>query len=95
MGVAGSVRENVRLRRGFRLEAPGGVVGTYLHSSVAPGLGRIAGLVAVQGSSGALAGEAAVQAQVGRQGEHAGVLVSAAGCTQRRCEPVQRTGSKR
>lgn len=64
VGVAGSVRENVKLRRGFRLEAPGGVVGTYLHSSVAPGLGRIAGLVALQSSSGALAGEAAAQAQV-------------------------------
>ncbi len=64
VGVAGSVRENVKLRRGFRLEAPGGVVGAYLHSSVAPGLGRIAGLVALQSSSGALAGEAAAQAQV-------------------------------
>lgn len=65
VGVAGSVRENIRLRRGFRLAAgPGGVVGSYLHQSVAPGLGRIAGLVALEASP-ALAGEAAQQAQVG------------------------------
>ncbi|KAL4434430.1 hypothetical protein ABPG75_000871 [Micractinium tetrahymenae] len=63
VGVAGSVRENVKLRRGFRLEAPGGVIGTYLHGSVAPGLARIAGLVALQSGSGALAGDAAAQAQ--------------------------------
>ncbi|PSC75347.1 elongation factor Ts [Micractinium conductrix] len=63
VGLAGSVRENVRLRRGFRLAAPGGVVGAYVHSAVAPGLGRIAGLVSLQSSSGALAGAAAVGAQ--------------------------------
>lgn len=65
MGLAGSVRENVRLRRGFRLaSAPGGVVGAYLHQSVAPGLGRIAGLVAIEASA-PLEGAAAEQAQVG------------------------------
>lgn len=65
--VAGSVRENVRLRRGFRLAAaPGGLIGCYLHQSVAPGLGRIAGLVALE-SSKPLAGDAAATAQVGRQ----------------------------
>lgn len=64
VGVAGSVRENVRLRRGFRLAArPGGLVGVYLHQSVAPGLGRIAGLVALEASP-PLAGEAAAEAQV-------------------------------
>ncbi|KAI7839700.1 hypothetical protein COHA_006507 [Chlorella ohadii] len=61
--VAGSVRENVRLRRGFRLAAaPGGLIGCYLHQSVAPGLGRIAGLVALE-SSKPLAGDAAATAQ--------------------------------
>ncbi len=65
--VAGSVRENVRLRRGFRLAAaPGGLIGCYLHQSVAPGLGRIAGLVALE-SSKPLAGDAAATARVGRQ----------------------------
>lgn len=63
--MAGTVRENVRLRRGFRLAAaPGGLVGCYLHQSVAPGLGRIAGLVALE-SSTPLAGDAAAAAQVG------------------------------
>lgn len=63
--VAGSVRENVRLRRGFRLAAPqpGGLVGAYLHQGMGPGLGRIAGLVALQAQP-PLAGEAAQQAQV-------------------------------
>lgn len=64
VGVAGSVRENVRLRRGFRLSAgAGGLVGCYLHQSVAPGLGRIAGLVALE-SSKPLASDAAAVAQV-------------------------------
>ena len=67
VGVAGSVRENVRLRRGFRMAAPGGVVGAYLHQAVAPGLGRIAGLVALQSSS-PLQGQAAAAAQVGESG---------------------------
>lgn len=66
VGVAGSVRENVRLRRGFRLAAgPGGLIGCYLHQTVEPGLGRIAGLVAVE-SSKPLAGDSATAAQVGR-----------------------------
>lgn len=77
VGLAGSVRENVRLRRGFRLAAPGGVVGAYVHSAVAPGLGRIAGLVSLQSSSGALAGAAAVGAQV-RAGGCCRICVAAA-----------------
>eukprot|EP00887_Chlorella_sp_A99_P000456 scaffold17.g456.t1 len=59
VAVAGSVRENVRLRRGFRLAAgPGGAVGTYVHAAVGGGLGRIAGLVALESEPPA-AGEAA------------------------------------
>lgn len=77
VGVAGTVRENVRLRRGFRLAAaPGGLVGCYLHQSVAPGLGRIAGLVALECSQ-PLAGDAAAAAQVGRG---AVLLASLSGC---------------
>lgn len=45
--VAAKVRENVRLRRAFRLE--GQTIGTYLHASIAPGVGRIAGLVSFDG----------------------------------------------
>ena len=72
VGVAGSVRENVRLRRGFRLAAgtggAGGVVGSYLHQSVAPGLGRIAGLVALEAAA-----EGGAAAGGGLQGEAAAV----------------------
>jgi elongation factor Ts len=52
VALAGSMRENIRLRRAFRLAArgPAGVVGTYVHAAVGHGLGRIAGLVALEGS---------------------------------------------
>lgn len=47
--VAGSVRENVQLRRGFlvksRTSEKSGVVGTYLHASSGPNVGRIAAAV--------------------------------------------------
>lgn len=44
--VAGTVRENVRLRRAFFLPRPtGGVVASYLHQGAGEGLGRIAALV--------------------------------------------------
>lgn len=51
--LAGTVRENLKLRRAFRLAVPqgvGGVCGTYLHAKVGPGLGlgRIAGAVVMQ-----------------------------------------------
>ncbi|EFN51349.1 hypothetical protein CHLNCDRAFT_37444 [Chlorella variabilis] len=60
--VAASVRENVRLRRGFRLAAPGALVGAYLHQKAGDEAGRIAGLVALA-SSQPLAGAGAEQAQ--------------------------------
>ncbi|KAL4860237.1 Elongation factor Ts [Chlorella vulgaris] len=61
--LAGSVRENVQLRRGFRLDSPaGGVIGGYLHLRAGEGLGRIAGVVALS-SSQALQGAAAEQVQ--------------------------------
>jgi translation elongation factor EF-Ts len=48
------MRENVRLRRGFVLRAssPGGVVASYIHGQLAPGLGRIAAAVALEGAAG-------------------------------------------
>ncbi len=49
--LAASMRENIRLRRGFLLTSPG-VVGCYVHGAVAPGLGRIASLVALEGPTG-------------------------------------------
>eukprot|EP00898_Chlorokybus_atmophyticus_P004859 jgi/Chlat1/5374/Chrsp35S05216 len=52
-GVAATVGENVRLRRVFRLTEPNGVVASYLHTSPQPGLGRMAGVVALQLGDGA------------------------------------------
>lgn len=53
VGVAAAVRENVVLRRAAALAAgPGAVVGTYLHTSAAPGTGRMAAAVALQAPGG-------------------------------------------
>ena len=56
--VAGTVRENIKLRRGFVLgcsdvgsdttTSTTAVVGTYIHGSVGPGVGRIASIVLLQ-----------------------------------------------
>ena len=64
------MRENIRLRRAFLLAAgaaPFGLVGSYLHTSPAPGLGRIAGLVALEADK-PLSGEAAAAVQVRASG---------------------------
>lgn len=57
-----TIGENMNLRRVAKLSVNEGVVATYVHSSVAPGLGKIGVLVALEssGSQEALAG-------VGRQ----------------------------
>ena len=49
--VAGSVRENIKLRRGYYVTVPSGssgTIGSYIHGGIAPGLGRIASLVLLQ-----------------------------------------------
>lgn len=49
------MRENIKLRRGFLLPTPpagSGVLSTYVHSQAAPGLGRIAAMVAIQDTAG-------------------------------------------
>jgi elongation factor Ts len=49
--VAGSVRENIKIRRGYYLPIPSnssGTIGSYIHGGIAPGLGRIASLVLLQ-----------------------------------------------
>ncbi|KAI8473539.1 MAG: elongation factor TS-domain-containing protein [Monoraphidium minutum] len=51
--VAAKVRENIKLRRAFVLEAPsGGVVGGYVHMPAGPGLGRIVSAVALGPAGG-------------------------------------------
>ncbi|RVX10930.1 Elongation factor Ts, mitochondrial [Vitis vinifera] len=46
--VAAMMGENVRLRRGFLMSTPNGIVSTYLHTCPRPGLGRIAGVLSLE-----------------------------------------------
>ena len=49
--VAGVVRENIKLRRGFSLALPetsSGLIGSYVHARVSPNVGRIASLVMLE-----------------------------------------------
>lgn len=46
--LIGVIGENMALRRSARLEISQGVVSTYIHSMVSPGLGRIGVLVALE-----------------------------------------------
>ncbi len=45
-----TVGENMQLRRAARLSVAEGVVSTYVHNAVSPGVGRIGVLVALEGS---------------------------------------------
>ncbi len=60
--LVATVGENMTLRRARVLEAPGGVVATYVHGALRPGLGRIGVLVAIAG-----AGEFETLETMGRQ----------------------------
>jgi elongation factor Ts len=57
-----TIGENMSLRRTATLQVPEGVVGSYVHSQVAPGLGKIGVLVALE-SSGKNADELAALAR--------------------------------
>jgi elongation factor Ts len=48
-GLIATVGENMMVRRSARLSVPHGAVAAYVHSAVAPELGRIGVLVAVEG----------------------------------------------
>ncbi len=56
------IGENMTLRRFARLRADQGVIGSYVHASVAPGLGKIGVLVALESTADASALE-----ELGRQ----------------------------
>jgi elongation factor Ts len=58
-----TIGENMSVRRTARLEVPQGVVGSYVHSQVAPGLGKIGVLVALE-SAGKNADELAALARL-------------------------------
>jgi len=60
--MVGQIGENMSLRRSAGLEVSPGAVASYMHSAVAPGLGRIGVLVALESS-----GDAEKLAALGRQ----------------------------
>ena len=57
-----TIGENMALRRARRLQVKSGVVAAYMHNALAPGLGKIGVLVALES-----AGDAAQLAALGRQ----------------------------
>ena len=57
-----TIGENLTLRRASRLDVPGGVVASYVHGQIAPGLGKIGVLVGIKSS-----GNPDKAGQVGRQ----------------------------
>ncbi len=60
--LIGKIGENMNLRRSARLEVANGVVATYIHSAIAPGLGKIGVLVALEST-----GDKAKLEAVGKQ----------------------------
>jgi elongation factor Ts len=60
--LVATIGENMNIRRAKVLTVPQGVVATYMHSAVKPGLGKIGVLAALEGP-----GEAAVLETLGRQ----------------------------
>jgi len=68
--LVGTIGENMNLRRARVLTVPHGVVATYIHGSVKPGLGKIGVLVAIEGSS--------EQTELERLGHQVGMHVAAA-----------------
>lgn len=57
-----TIGENMSLRRAVRLEVSAGVVASYIHTAIAPGLGKIGCLVALEST-----GNAERLAEVGKQ----------------------------
>ena len=49
--LVATIGENITIRRAKRFIVPDGVVATYVHSALRPGLGKIGVLVAMQGGS--------------------------------------------
>jgi len=58
----GTIGENMTLRRTAMISAPSGTVASYVHSAVAPGLGKIGVIVGLQSS-----GDSAQLGGIGRQ----------------------------
>jgi elongation factor Ts len=60
--LVATIGENMGLRRGVALQVKNGVVASYVHSAVAPGLGKIGVLVAIEST-----GDAAKLQALGKQ----------------------------
>jgi elongation factor Ts len=60
--LVATIGEHITIRRAKRMSAPDGVVATYVHQALRPGLGKIGVLVAVKGP-----GELEVLTTLGRQ----------------------------
>jgi elongation factor Ts len=60
--LVATIGENITIRRAKRMSVPAGVVATYVHQALRPGLGKIGVLVALKG-----AGELDVLTTLGRQ----------------------------
>jgi elongation factor Ts len=65
----GTIGENMTLRRTAMISAPSGTVASYVHSSVAPGLGKIGVIVGLQSSGD--------KAKLGGIGRHVAMHVAA------------------
>ena len=50
--AAAAIRENIRLRRAVKARTAAGVVASYVHGALAPGLGRIGTLVTIETDAG-------------------------------------------
>ncbi len=61
-GLIATIGENMVVRRSARLQASPGAVASYIHNAVAPGLGRIGVLVAIEGE-----GDQATLTELGRK----------------------------
>ena len=59
--AAAAIRENIRLRRAVKARTAAGVVASYVHGALAPGLGRIGTLVTIETDAGPGPKKAAVE----------------------------------
>jgi elongation factor Ts len=65
--LVATIGENITIRRAIVLTVPAGVVSTYVHAALKPGLGKIGVLAAVSGQGGADHGASDALNTLGRQ----------------------------
>ncbi|EFJ52684.1 elongation factor Ts-like protein [Volvox carteri f. nagariensis] len=77
--VAAQVRENVRLRRAYRLDSGDGLVYQYVHQSSVPGLGKLAAAVVLRSADGSSLVDLSSTSDSSSSSSSAASLVQAAG----------------